>query len=178
MKFRLTIILLVLVIGLGAFLLIYTARQPSTSTFKEEQSRLFAGSEFHETGASSLAGLSDLATKVELRHGDALIELDRPAEGLKREWRIVKPLSVSADSGAVTALLGEIEFLKVTRRLTPEAGRPLDLKSYGLEPPERSIIFGIGEKSWTLNVGAKTPDGQSVYIARADAKTPWSAWRR
>ena len=172
MKFRLTIILLVLVIGLGAFLLIYTARQPSTSTFKEEQSRLFAGSEFHETGASSLAGLSDLATKVELRHGDALIEIDRPAEGLKREWRIVKPLSVSADSGAVTALLGEIEFLKVTRRLTPEADRPLDLKSYGLEPPERSIIFGIGEKSWTLNVGAKTPDGQSVYIARADAKTP------
>ncbi|MGD0999135.1 MAG: DUF4340 domain-containing protein [Candidatus Brocadiia bacterium] len=172
MKLRMTIILLVLVIGLGAFLLMYTARQPSTSTFKEEQSRLFAGSEFHEPGAPSLSGLSDLATKLELRHGDATIELERPAEGLNREWRIVKPLSVSADSGAVIALLGEIEFLKATRRLTPEAGQPLDLKSYGLEPPERSITFGIGDKSWTLNVGAQTPDRQSVYVARADAKTP------
>ncbi len=101
-----------------------------------------------------------------------MIELERPAEGLKREWRIVKPLSVAADSGPVTALLGEIEFLKITRRLAPEAGRPLDLKSYGLEPPERSITFGIGEKSWTLNVGATTPDRQGVYVARADAKTP------
>ena len=52
------------------------------------------GSEFQEPGASSLAGLSDLATRLELRHGDAAIELERPAEGLKREWRIVKPLSV------------------------------------------------------------------------------------
>jgi hypothetical protein len=175
MKFRTTIILLVLVIGLGAFLLIYTARQPNASTFKEDQSRLFAWSEFQEPGASSLSGLSDLATRLELRHGDAAIELERPAEGLRREWRIVKPLSVPADSGAVTALLGEIEFLKVTRRLTPEKGRPLDLKSYGLEPPERSITFGVGDKSWTLNVGAKTPDGQSVYVARADAKTPVAA---
>ena len=172
MKFRTTIILLVLVIGLGAFLLMYTARQPSTRTFKEEQSRLFAGSEFQERGASSLSGLSDLAVKLELRHGDAAIELERPAEGLNREWRIVRPLSVPADSGAVTAILGEIEFLKITRRLTPEKGRPLDLKSYGLEPPERSITFGVGAKSWTLNVGAKTPDRQSVYVARADAKRP------
>ncbi len=172
MKFRTTIILLVLVIGLGAFLLMYTARQPSASAFKEDQSRLFAGSEFHEPGASSLAGLSDLATRIELRHGDAAIELERPAEGLKREWRIVKPLSVAADSGLITALLGEIEFLKVMRRLAPEAGRQLDLKSYGLRPPERLITFSIGEKSWTLNVGATTPDRQGVYVARADAKTP------
>ncbi len=171
MKFRTTIILLVLVIGLGAFLLIYTARQPSTRTFKEEQSRLFAGSEFQEPGASSQWGLSDLATKLELRHGAAVIELERPAEGLKREWRIVSPLSVPADSGVVTSILGEIEFLKVTRRLAPEKGQPLDLKSYGLDPPERSITFGVRERSWTLNVGGKTPDGQSTYVARADAAT-------
>jgi hypothetical protein len=172
MKFRTTIILLVLVIGLGAFLLIYTARQPSESTFKENQSRLYSEREFQEPGSPGLSGLSDLATKLELRHGDAVIEIERAAEGLKREWRIVKPLSAPADSGAVAALLGEIEFLKVSRRLTPEKGRPLDLKSYGLEPPERSITFGVGEKSWTLDIGAKTPDGLSVYVARADAKTP------
>ena len=172
MKFRTTIILLVLVIGLGAFLLIYTARQPSTSAFKEEQSRLFTGSEFQRRGAPNMSGLSDLATKLELRHGSAAIELERPAEGLTREWRIVSPLSVPADSGLVTSILGEIEFLKITRRLTPEKGQPLDLKAYGLDSPERSITFSVGERSWTLNVGAKTPDGQSVYVARADAKTP------
>jgi len=172
MKFRTTIILLVLVIGLGAFLLMYTARQPSTSAFKEDQSRLFTASEFQEPGAEGLSGLSDLATTLELRHGDAAIELERPAGGMNREWRIVKPLSVPADSGAVTAVLGEIEFLKITRRLAPEKGQPLDLKSYGLEPPERSITFGVGAKSWTLNVGARTPDRLGVYVARADAKTP------
>jgi hypothetical protein len=172
MKFRTTIILLALVIGLGAFLLMYTARQARTSSLKEEQALLFAGSEFREPGAPNLSGLSDLATKLELRHGDALIEIERPAEGLKREWRIVKPLSASADAGAITAFLGEIEFLKATRRLAAEGGQPLDLKSYGLEPPERSITFSIGAKSWTLCVGAKTPDGQSVYVERADAKTP------
>jgi hypothetical protein len=173
MKFRTTIILLALVIGLGAFLLIYTARQPSASAFKEDQTRLFAGSEFQEPGATRQSGLSDLVTRLELRrHGEAVVALERKAEGLKRDWRIVRPLSVPADSGAVTALLAEIEFMEVTRRLTPEKGRPLDLKSYGLDPPERSITFGIGEKSWTLEVGTKTPDGQSVYVARADAKTP------
>ena len=72
-----------------------------------------------------------------------------------------------ADSGEVTAVLGEIEFLKISRRLAPEKGQPLDLKSYGLDPPERSITFGVGARSWTLNVGARTPDGQSVYVARA-----------
>ena len=173
MKFRTTIILLVLVIGLGAFLLMYTARQPSASAFKEEQSRLFAGSEFHEPGASSLAGLSDLATRLELRHGDAAIELERPAEGLKREWRIVKPLSVRGRFRRRHRTPRRDRIPEGHRAGSrPEAGRPLDLKSYGLEPPERSITFGIGEKSWTLNVGATTPDRQGVYVARADAKTP------
>ena len=172
MKFRTTIILLVLVIGLGAFLLMYTARQPSASAFKEEQSRLFAGSEFQEPGASGLAGTfgpRDEARTAPRRRRDRARAAGRRPEArmahrqaperagrFRRRHRHPRRDRVSEDHAQARA----------------RKGQPLDLKSYGLEPPERSITFGVGEKSWTLNVGAKTPDRQSVYVARADAKTP------
>ena len=42
----------------------------------------------------------------------------------------------------------------------------------GLEKPGRSVTFQLGEKSWSLDIGEKTADGKSVYVARADAAEP------
>ena len=169
MKFRTTLILLVLVLGLGTFFYLYTSRQPSVREYKQQQSQVFPSREFEDPRSPFRHGISDLVTRLEVRDGASQIELERSNEGGKSEWRILKPVSAAADSGTVSSVLSELEFMKATEKLTGEKGRPLDLKSWGLDPPDRSITFGFGDKSWTLNVGAKTADGKSAYVARMDA---------
>jgi len=169
MKFRTTLVLLVLVLGLGTFFYLYTSRQPTVREYKEQQSQVFPAREFEDPRSPFRHGIADLVTKLELRDSSSRIELERSNEAGKSEWGILKPIRAAADSGSVSSILSELEFMKAAQKLTGGKERPLDLKSWGLDPPERSITFGFGEKSWTLNIGAKTADGKSAYVARMDA---------
>jgi len=113
-------------------------------------------------------GLSDLATEIELRHGGDKIVLVREED----VWRISTPIATAADPGEVSSILSELEFLKAKTILRAENGKPLDMKSYGLDEPERSVTFKAAGRTWTLNIGDLSADGKSVYVARADATEP------
>ncbi len=165
MKLRTTLILLALVVGLGLFFLLHTARQPSTTEYKEQQKRVFPTREFQDPADPTRSGLSDLVTRIELRQGENKIVLVREE---KDEWRITEPIATAADAGQVSSILSELEFLKAETVLRPEEGADLDLESYGLTNPDSSVTFQAGDRSWTLDIGDNTVDGKSVYVARAD----------
>ena len=162
MKFRTTLILLALVIGLGAFLIFFSLRQPSAKDYKERDSRVFPAFEFQK-GGEARKGLSDLATRIELRNGKDAITLERDAKSALN-WRITSPVSYPADSGIVSSILSEIEFLTAARVIDPAKQAGLDLAGYGLAAPEQSIALTIDGRVFKVDLGAKTTDGNSAYV--------------
>ncbi|HOQ61749.1 MAG TPA: DUF4340 domain-containing protein, partial [Vicinamibacterales bacterium] len=163
MKFRTTLVLLVLVIGLGAFLIFFSLRQPSAKDYKERHERVFPAVEFQKSGEAR-KGLGDLATKIELRHGKDAIVLERDAKSALN-WRLTAPVAYPADSGIVSSLLSEIEFLTASRVIDPSRESGADLAAYGLTAPERSVTLTIGARPFRLDLGSKTTDGNSAYVS-------------
>jgi hypothetical protein len=163
MKFRTTLILFLLVIGLGAFLIFFSLRQPSARDYKERDKRVLPASEFQK-GGEARKGLSDLATRLTLRNGKDSILLERDAKSAL-DWRIAAPVAYPADSGIVSSILSEIEFLTAARVIDPAKQPGLDLAAYGLAAPEQSVTIGVGDRAFKLDLGGVTTDGKSAYVA-------------
>ena len=77
------------------------------------------------------------------------------------KWRIIRPESYAADSGAVERLLKVIEDAQFEKSFVADAKR---LNDFGLSPPQIIIGLktkdGIGER---ISLGGKSPTGFSVY---------------
>lgn len=167
MKFRTTLILLALVIGLCVFLVLHTARQPVGSPSPDQPHRMFPLSEFKNLSDTDLPDLRPIFTRVELRSADTRCCLSRP--DTRSPWRIAlhDEITLRADPDAVSEILHELEILTAQSVLRPEPDRPLELASYGLDRAARSISFGTDNRLWTLHVGTGSADGKSVYVSRS-----------
>ena len=110
-----TLALLVVLIGLGAYIYFVLAKKPDSTITKQE--KLFPNLE-----ASKIDDL-----KVKSESGDVT--------SLKKDggaWKIVSPIEVTAADSDTTSLanaLGDIEIVRVVDE------NPTDLKQYGLDAP-------------------------------------------
>lgn len=161
MKFRTTLVLLALVLGLGAFYACFTLRQPDRREYREQRQRLFAPELFPAGASGEWRPLVSVATAAELRDGNETVALTHTPG--KPEWRIVKPFQCPADLGVVAAMLNAVESLSFTRALPPEKGMP-DLAAYGLAPARRALVVHGAREPLRLDVGESTPDGAGVYV--------------
>ena len=168
MKFRTTLILLVLNIAAILFFAFHTGSRLSDEEYDQQQKRVFPAAEYQAPGDLVRRFLANRVVRLELRHKTGTIILERNEPGSGAPWRIVHPIRTLADASQVTALLTTLELLEAQRTVSPGRDQPLDLKTHGLESPERSVSFATPEKSWTLNLGARTLDDRSLYVARAD----------
>jgi hypothetical protein len=96
------------------------------------------------------------------------ITIKRPAEEIHlvrdgMNWRLDRPITEQADNVTMNALLAGLSQLRLTRDLGPEK----DLKPFGLDQPPLVVSFAVGDKSYTLDVGKKSP-GEQGYYARRD----------
>src|SRR6185295_11896156 len=148
MRFRSTIILVLLLLGLGAY--VYWVEYPKA----QEEAKKKTLVEFK----------ADDATGVSLVYADREITLSKVGD----DWRLTKPLDSLADTTTVKNLINAIAECEVKKELTETSA---DLSQYGLDKPLVTVTVKLKDKELpAILVGKNTPIGASTYVQRADDK--------
>jgi hypothetical protein len=159
MKPRTLLILLVVVLGLGAFIFFYERKLPSS----EERVTL---------GKKVFALEKDAVTALTLETGKGTVRLERagPAKPAKKqdggvtsepaaEWKIIRPLTARADTFAVDRLLDSITGLEKTSTIDQA-----DPKAVGLDKPRATVRLSTTGGEKVLKIGAEIPPGGSTVV--------------
>lgn len=143
MKFRGTLLFVVLTVLLSGFYLLYqrpqAAARKAAAAFEK---RFFRAA----TGDIWLIVVENRDGRVEISHG---------AEG----WMIEKPQRYRPDDGMIRKLLETIaggQLIKVV-------GETTDLSQFGFDQPILSLTLGIGQKRDVLVIGQKNPTDTGYY---------------
>jgi hypothetical protein len=148
MRFRTTLILVLVLLGLGAY--VYWVEYPQA----QEEAKKKTLIDFK----------ADDATEVSLVYADREIVLKKVGD----EWRLSKPLDSLADSTTVKNLVNAIAECEVKKQLTETS---TDLSQYGLDKPLVTVTVKLKDKELpAILVGKNTPVGASTYVERADDK--------
>ena len=167
MKFRTTIILLI-VAGIGAaYIFLYDKKQYRTDVWMQRQQMVLPD---YKPGQIN---------KIEMKRGDTNIVL----ESIDNErWRMVEPLQLRADRAEVEEILAQFEFLRKVGTIKESETANFNLKEYGLETPSLVIRLWLKKGSmvggtagnitkYTVNIGDRLAAGQdTVYITTGDDK--------
>jgi len=151
MKFRTTLVLLVVLAALGGYVLWSGRQQSDTSA---------------TTGATTTPVLQlDPAgvRAVEVRGEGKQVRVERDASG----WQVRAPKPGPADALRVTEVISGLAKLNATQTITPTGQ---NLAPYGLDKPAYEVRLEGGTPE-TLRLGAKNPDGSATYVQRASAPT-------
>ena len=165
MKFKTTIILLIIA-GIGAaYIFLYDKKQYRTDVWVQRQQMVLPD---YKPGQIN---------KIEMKKGDTTIVLES-SDGAT--WRMLEPLKLRADKAEVEEILSQFEFLRKIGSIEESETANFSLKEYGLETP--SIVINLWLKKGTMiggtagnvtkyvvNVGDKLAAGQdTVYITAGD----------
>ena len=146
---RSTLVLLVVAVGLGAYIY-FVERHRDPASAPEPNETLFAFE-------------ADDVTELEVRaEGGAATEL-RQDDGV---WSVVAPVETAADDVAATSLAATLSSLEINRVL--EEG-PVDLDPFGLAAPalEIGVSAAGGDRRQRLLIGDVTPTGADRYAKLA-----------
>ena len=148
---RSTIVLLLVAVGLGAYIYFVEQHRPPASE-AEPNERVF---DFEAEDVSEL--------QVSLLNGEGT-ELRR-ADGT---WRVVSPVEAKADDTDVSSIASSLASLEVQRVL--EEG-PVDLDPFGLTETTLDVGFKLadGDALRHLLIGNETPTGADRYAKLADS---------
>ncbi len=148
MRFRTTLLLLLVVLGLGAYL--YYVEMPSA----EQEAK---AKRLYDVKADDISELT-------LTYQDHEIALMKTGE----EWHMSKPLDVLADATAVKNIAATLADAESKKELTESSG---DLSVYGLDKPFVVVHAKAKDKDLPVfSVGKTTPIGSNAYVQRADDK--------
>ena len=147
---RSTLVLLVVAIGLGAYIYFVERHRAPASEAAAEQ--LFSFEE-EDIAALQLSGTS--GTVTELRRVDGT-------------WRVIAPIEADADETSVSSVTSSLTSLEIGRVL--DEG-PVDLEPFGLADPVLDVGFSLieGDSNEHLLIGEQTPTGADRYAKLAGA---------
>ncbi len=168
MKPRTLLILLVLVLGLGAFVWFYERKLPSSEERKTLSKKVL---ELDKADVTAVA-IDSPKGKIRLERtagrtpapGKAGATPQSPQPAPAVEWRLTQPLATRADSFAVDRLLDGIAALEKTRTLDE-----VDPKAVGLDKPRAVVRLTTKKGERVLKLGAEVPPGGSL-IAGVDGR--------
>jgi len=157
MKPRTLLVLLVLVLGLGAFIWLYERKLPSSEERETLGKKVFA----LEKGDVTAVSIEASKGAVRLERSPA----PKPAPEKKGEtaaepaadWRLVRPLAARADAFAVDRLLDAVTALQKTRTLDD-----VDPRAVGLDKPRATVRLATKDGEKVLRIGAEVPPGGST----------------
>lgn len=146
MSFRNTLILAVIVALLGVYL--YGFEQPKLE---------------REVAQKKLLDIDrDQVVKLALDSSKGKIELTKTSE----KWTLSAPLKGDADAPTVEGVVGALVGAEVKKTVEEKPG---DLKPFGLDPPETTVVVTLdGGETRKLSFGKKTPIGGAAYARRGD----------
>src|SRR3954468_16442958 len=159
MKPRTLLILLVLVLGLGAFIWLYERKLPSSEERETLGKKVFALEKGDVTAVAIDAPKGSVrlerapAPKPVKDKKDQKEGTDEPAA----DWRLTKPLAARADAFAVDRLLDAVTSLSKTRTLDE-----VDPKAVGLDKPRATVRLTTKDGEKVLRIGAEVPPGGST----------------
>lgn len=166
MRPRTLLVLLVVVLGLGAFIWFYERDLPSSDE-RAEQARKVLPVEKDEVQGVTIEASSGRVVlerveapkkeEKEKKEETGVEEAPGPPES---EWRIVQPMAARADTFAVDGLLDALTTLEKSRTLD-EADR----KALGLDNPRATVRLKTSEGEKVLRIGAAVPTGSSVIAS-------------
>jgi hypothetical protein len=151
---RVTLVLAVVALALGAFIVFYERHTVGTSEIARREGRLL---EIFDRSR---------VRRVELEYEGRSIVLSR-GEGEDAELRLETPIQTHADDDAVEALLGALDWAVPYR--TIDGASAEDRARFGLDEPFASVTITVGDKPIRLVVGKEAPGAEGRYAAGARA---------
>ena len=156
MRGRPVLILLILVVGLVAFIELYEHDLPSSEE-RAALEKLVLDAE-----ASEITVIDMVWGEEHVRLERELAEVDgqeKEADLTRFAWRLVEPLSAQADSDLVASLIESLTTLEKNRTLQGTA--PEDV---GLIPPRLVVTLTAGSREFEMRVGSDVPAGSSMIV--------------
>jgi hypothetical protein len=155
MNWKQTWVLVGIAAALAAFILLFERRLRSTST----------------DGAPPVRPVSLRAaevTNVQLRLTNQLIARVERAAG-DAPWQVTVPIAYPAHGPAIDWLLLSLEAANSVTFIPPEelARERRSMSDFGLEPPRATLTLQHRGQRTELNLGARTPAGEGVYLQMA-----------
>jgi len=156
LKWKSTIVLLVVTIGFGIYLLTYEKEKPGTDQQAERSRKVF------NVRASEIR-------KITLRRKDVTYVAERlereTGKGEKlRYWQITAPLKARAAQSVFEGIASDLSMLQKGVEIPGK-----NLAEYGLDDPKVKVTFETADgTSGTLNVGDQGPLGEDFYISTDD----------
>ncbi len=164
MKFRTTIILLIIAAIGAAYIFLYDRKQFRTEEWVQRQQMVLPD---YKAGQIN---------KIELKKEKDAIVLES-TDNVR--WRMLQPLQLRADRSEVNDILSQFEFLRKIGTIKEGETENFDLKDYGLDKPQIAVnlwmkkgailkgteeMTGV-ESKYTINIGDRLAAGQNtVYI--------------
>jgi len=147
-----TIVLIVILAGLFAYIRFDVATQPSLLVAKEE--KVLASVESDKLDGLRIRSESGETTTLKKSDGG---------------WQVVDPIAAPADESKVTAITSGLPSISLVRVVDD---KPTDLENYGLAKPRIDVGFKTsGDKDYRhLLIGEKSPVGGDVFAMRSDEK--------
>lgn len=167
MKFKTTIILLIIA-GIGAaYIFLYDKKQYRTDVWVQRQQMVLPD---YKPGQIN---------KIEMKKGDTTIVLESTDNAT---WRMLEPLKLRADKAEVEEILSQFEFMRKIGTIEESETANFSMKEYGLETP--SIVINLWLKKGTMiggtagnitkyvvNIGDRLAAGEeTVYITAGGNK--------
>ena len=155
MKFRSTLILLLLAGGFFAYIKFVDSKQPSTLDAQRD--------------AKKVVSLDrDKINSIAIKNAEGIIELRKQDNDV---WVLEKPVKDRASTMVISGLFTTAEFLNFDAVIG--ADKPVgkdELKDYGLANSETKVTFGGGEKPVELIFGKDAAIEGKQYVKLADDK--------
>ena len=153
MRWKTTLILLIITVGIGAYVSLYELRHPTV----QEQERL---------AKQVLRVSEEQITRLVVECPDGKVALNR----LAGAWRLERPVRARADDTLLRRILKEVSFVESSRVLEPSEKNPLALADYGLAPAQGLVaVTEQGGRTTTVLFGDRTAVEARRYVKRADA---------
>lgn len=148
MKFKHTLILLLLAAGLGAYVWFVDRKMPTTKEREEKKGRIF---EFDR----------DKITAIAIKTPEAKIDLKKDGAS----WKVEAPVKDRADSSAMSSLLTSIELLRSESTIDNDgkAATKEQLKEFGLSDSVTKLTLTVEGKPVELIFGKDTAIENRVY---------------
>jgi len=145
---RSTIVLLVILIGVGGYAYYISKKPAEDSSAKQE--KVFASVQADKIEELRVKAASGDTTTLKKDNGG---------------WQVVAPLAVHADESEVSGITNALTSMSVVRIVDEN---PTDLKEYGLAEPRIAVAFkASGDKDYRhLLVGEKSPTGADLFAKR------------
>jgi len=154
MKFRTTIILIIIALGIGSYIWFFERNQMSTEEREQKGKLLF-----------SLK--ADDIDKVELVKEKETIVCTKDKDG---NWSIEQPLKYKADKSPLQSICSRLESLNSERAIKGEEVDEKKLEEFGLKKPRLVARFRARGKEMSLALGGDAPLGESAYAQIAGDK--------